>query len=415
MPVTAFSGTNQLYGTFREETGVLLGDPYGVGYKDQLVIAGVAAAHETDDSSSSCHVSMATPAGLQRHHGKQFAAPFPPKGTDQDGLLDKATKLTVEVQLDAAACTIGQPAALCQQLLATTAIKSKKKKKKKRTTPGDHYQEPRDLAKEVGSHRQIHGKPFVPGSGPKDRLYLTAVTYLTVSQLTYLTAVTYLTVSQLAYLLQLRWPPMRSRCGSGSLHGIFGPASGQLDTDASLGSRSPNKLLTASLDGKRSIYVNPSKKGTYGYPLQDRSIGQTRYDFIPDEYMRGRILDREMKREARAKVPKPFLATSVTNKSPLTVAAIGPATKLAARGGSAPSDNRKPWKASNPAPRGRGYGALSAIEYIAAPPQMPLFHKEAVKPFRPGGGPYSRLSMWPINPFQYAPRPAPSNEFTLLA
>ncbi|KAL6760705.1 hypothetical protein V8C86DRAFT_2550287 [Haematococcus lacustris] len=305
MPVTAFSGTNQLYGTFREETGVLLGDPYGVGYK-----------------------------GLQRHQGKQFAAPFPPKGTDQDGLLDKATKLTVE---------------------------------------GDHYQEPRDLAKEVGSHRQIHGKPFVPGSGPKDR------------------------------------------CGSGSLHGIFGPASGQLDTDASLGSRSPNKLLTASLDGKRSIYVNPSKKGTYGYPLQDRSIGQTRYDFIPDEYMRGRILDREMKREARAKVPKPFLATSVTNKSPLTVAAIGPATKLAARGGSAPSDNRKPWKASNPAPRGRGYGALSAIEYIAAPPQMPLFHKEAVKPFRPGGGPYSRLSMWPINPFQYAPRPAPSNEFTLLA
>lgn len=38
--------------------------------------------------------------------------------------------------------------------------------------------------------------------------------------------------------------------------------------------------------GKRNIYVSPAKKGTFGYPWQDRSIGNTKFEFIPDEYCR---------------------------------------------------------------------------------------------------------------------------------
>ncbi len=57
------------------------------------------------------------------------------------------------------------------------------------------------------------------------------------------------------------------------------------DTDASLGARSGRPRLNDA-DRKRNIYCNPAKKGTYGFPLQDRSIGQTRFDFIPDEYCR---------------------------------------------------------------------------------------------------------------------------------
>jgi hypothetical protein len=32
--------------------------------------------------------------------------------------------------------------------------------------------------------------------------------------------------------------------------------------------------------------VNPPKKGSFGFPVQDRTIGQNKFEFIPDEYCR---------------------------------------------------------------------------------------------------------------------------------
>lgn len=47
---------------------------------------------------------------------------------------------------------------------------------------------------------------------------------------------------------------------------------------------------------------------------QDRTIGGTKLDYMPDEYAPGRRLDRELKAKARTMISKPFLAMGRTGK-----------------------------------------------------------------------------------------------------
>jgi hypothetical protein len=72
------------------------------------------------------------------------------------------------------------------------------------------------------------------------------------------------------------------------VYGLLGPASALLDTDASVSGGVGQRKLSGGPDAskKRNIYVSPPKKGTFGFPYQDRTIGGTRMDFVPDEFER---------------------------------------------------------------------------------------------------------------------------------
>mmetsp|Transcript_4427 Transcript_4427/g.7340 ORF Transcript_4427/g.7340 Transcript_4427/m.7340 type:complete len:306 (-) Transcript_4427:957-1874(-) len=202
--------------------------------------------------------------------------------------------------------------------------------------------------------------------------------------------------------------------GAGSMYGVFGAAAELLDTDAS---QAKGGKPTSAADKKRNIYCSPARRGTYGFPIQDRTIGGTHYDFIPDEYCRGRILEKDMKKEARAKFGKAFVSTGRTGQGivPILPAPThGPDRRLDSRSGSAPIAGRKPWKASNPPPTGPS-GVLAPIKYIACPSvETKAKSGSATKAFKPVGGGHSRLSMWAPNPFAYKARDPPDNSLSLL-
>mmetsp|Transcript_22931 Transcript_22931/g.58550 ORF Transcript_22931/g.58550 Transcript_22931/m.58550 type:complete len:305 (-) Transcript_22931:609-1523(-) len=242
----------------------------------------------------------------------------------------------------------------------------------KLTIAGDTYIDPYSLQKDLSKRSSIHAKAFVPVGGTK------------------------------------------KMAGSGSLYGIFGPPRELLDTDASLGAKS-GRPASSPVAGKRNIYVAPQKKGSFGFPWQDRSIGGTRFEFIPDEYQRGRILEREMKREARAKIAKPFVSMGRTGKGIVPLSPTMPAEPPPPR---PPKDNsiKKAWKAPNPPQKGVGYGTISKIEYVPVGPNDAKYDKDAPKPkaFKPVGGIHNRLSMRAVNPYQYAARPPPDNDLSLL-
>lgn len=78
--------------------------------------------------------------------------------------------------------------------------------------------------------------------------------------------------------------------GAGSLYGTFGPARLLIDTDASTSGRRP--VTCPSADSRRNIYVNPPHVGGPGRLVQDNTIGGTKFDHVPDEYCRGRRLEK---------------------------------------------------------------------------------------------------------------------------
>jgi hypothetical protein len=84
-----------------------------------------------------------------------------------------------------------------------------------------------------------------------------------------------------------------------------------------------------------------------------------------------------------------------------------------------PKDTKvaKAWKAPNPPQKGVGYGTISKIPYVPIGPNDAKYvDKNAPRPkaFKPVGGIHNRLSMWTVNPYQYAARPAPDNDLSLL-
>ncbi|KAF5838296.1 hypothetical protein DUNSADRAFT_3092 [Dunaliella salina] len=237
------------------------------------------------------------------------------------------------------------------------------------TVPGDKYIEPYNLQKDLGASKSIHGRAFVPPTGSK------------------------------------------SLGGSGTIYGLFGNPKDMFNTTPLMSQQKPP---TPPVQGKRNIYVSPPKRGTYGFPIQDRSIGGTRFDFVPDEYCRGRLLDKELKKEARARIPKPFISTGRSNKGfePMS-SYMGPSApqSQSQRAQTTPSvHHSRAFKAPNPPQKGQGYGTLGKFEYIPNPSLPPKESKQPTGVFKPAGGHHKRLSMWSPSPYEYAPRPPPNND-----
>lgn len=298
--------TLELFGTFREETGTALGDPY--------------------DKAKSIS---------SRFKGKQFNTPGPVSG-----------KLTTSyIQKDF-----------------------------QNTTPGDLYRDPSQIEKLVNCRpagQPAGQKPFVPPNNTK-----------------------------------------KSAC-AGSADGCLGPV--YLDTEPPPSSRALVRPSTTPADGKRKIYTSPTKKGGFGFPLQARTLGVVE-GYVPDPYQPGRIIERELRRSARAKFGKAFISAGIVRH--------GYWDDKGLYGPPGPTYNKQQraqaplWRPSSPPKKGAAYCAISKVgrDYIPDPVPAPEFqsNQKGQAVFRPPSGPKARLSMWAVNKYTRDARAPPDLDFTLL-
>ncbi|KXZ42268.1 hypothetical protein GPECTOR_171g194 [Gonium pectorale] len=153
---------------------------------------------------------------------------------------------------------------------------------------------------------------------------------------------------------------------------------------------------------RRSIYTNNPKKGGPGFSDTYRLISGETYKYVPDEFQRGRTLEKTMKAEARARIPKPFWGGT---KAPLTFTSD---RELYARPPppkqrhSSANDRPNPWRPNNPAPKGPYCGLLSPPAYVPCPDPAP---RSPRRPFIPASAGHKRLSMWTVNPYEREPIP----------
>ncbi|GIL77365.1 hypothetical protein Vretimale_2797 [Volvox reticuliferus] len=251
----------------------------------------------------------------------------------------------------------------------------------KLATPADHYSEPLDLPTIVAARagpaagaipesngRPLHDRAFRPSN-----------------------------------------PSQRSGKASGSLYGTFGPLSLFFAAPESGGHDQPRRPITAPVDQEAlgNIYTNNPKRGGPGYPDQYRLLSGGSYTYVPDEYQRGRTLEKALKHEARARIPTPFWGGTrangvFTSDSELYAT---PPPKSPTRSRSA-SDGRPAWRPNNPGPKGRYCGLLSSPSYIPCPappdkPQPQLRNwPSPSRPFVPSTAGHKRLSMWSVNPYE---------------
>lgn len=226
-----------------------------------------------------------------------------------------------------------------------------------------------------------------------------------------------------------------------------------------------------SAKGKKNLYTSPGRKGGAGTSLVERTIGRNPPVHMKDEYQRGRLLGKQLRKQARERIAKPFNSALscgsglFSGRDMFLSSTPGPAHDQA-------KAERKPAKAflpANPGKSGAAYCTLSKVgrDYVPLPddakvsplliPSTYLFvlysrhlprrmrwqstgsaalrtvprrgaHKgvcdvqarsasqdaSAPKPFKPCGGVKDRLSMHTVNPYQYDARPPPDLDFTLF-
>lgn len=213
---------------------------------------------------------------------------------------------------------------------------------------------------------------------------------------------------------------------------------------------------TAGKKPGKNLYTNPGKGGGMGFSHKERTIGGNPPEYMPDTYQHGRQLGKELRRQARARIPKPFNASpnrgsGLFNSNPYDNPP-GPDKVLVKK----PQPlTKKTFLPSNPPKKGAAYEAISKVgrDYVPEPMREPEVcmacrvhvhtshrcHKYAafatiqslhiqglrilqfkarteakVAPFKPCAGIKERLSMKTVNPYRYDARPAPSLDFTLL-
>ncbi|GFR52233.1 hypothetical protein Agub_g14766 [Astrephomene gubernaculifera] len=202
-------------------------------------------------------------------------------------------------------------------------------------------------------------------------------------------------------------PAAKSGRNAGSLYGTFGPNDIFFDPDAN--ARRP---ITAPSDPPRplgNIYTNNPKRGGPGYPDQYRLLAGGSYKYVPDEYNRGRILEKSMKTEARARIPKPFCHGTRTSGcfTPDSQLYATPPRRPPSRPRSE-APGRPAWRPNNPAARGPYCGLLSQPAYVPCPEpgDKPKSQSPSpARPFVPTSGGFKRLSMWSVNPYEREARP----------
>ena len=141
-----------------------------------------------------------------------------------------------------------------------------------------------------------------------------------------------------------------------------------------------------SVKGKKNLYVNPPRKGGCGYSLAERTIGQKAPKYMPDPYQNGREIGRQLRKESRARIPKPFNSspnsgTGLFNSNPYSFPP-GPAYKDKAPAKAAEGKEeakKKPFAPPNPPAKGAAYCALSKVGRDYVP--EPVEEKPSVCPF----------------------------------
>lgn len=111
-------------------------------------------------------------------------------------------------------------------------------------------------------------------------------------------------------------------------------------------------------------------RGGMGFSHKDRTIGQNPPKYMPDTYQNGRQLGKELRKKARARIPKPFNSSpnqgngmfnsNPFNNPPGPDAVQSKAKKIALK---------KPFIPSNPPKKGAAYETISKTgrEYTSEP------------------------------------------------
>ena len=122
--------------------------------------------------------------------------------------------------------------------------------------------------------------------------------------------------------------------------------------------------------GKKKIYTCPQKKGGFGYGLSERTIGGKPLAYMADEYQRGRILGRELRHEARKRIPKPFNSMPNAGQGIMNSLPRGdlPGPTYMERQAKR-AELAKPWKPSHPSRKAAYEQALSKVghNYVSDP------------------------------------------------
>jgi hypothetical protein len=172
-------------------------------------------------------------------------------------------------------------------------------------------------------------------------------------------------------------------------------------------------LWSAPVVSTRAIYTSPSKVGGPGFPISERTLGRTTFQYFPDEYLRGRTLDKTLKSKARERINAPFIGSATAKSATFTSNAdlYGYASHIRQYAAVPKPPEEKPWApVSKRSPRSQGlFSAPSHMEErpfggaaglalrdgSIGPPRAKPMHP----PFCPAGNSKRRLSMWSPNHF----------------
>eukprot|EP00877_Chromochloris_zofingiensis_P014976 jgi/Chrzof1/9732/Cz04g13230.t1 len=218
-------------------------------------------------------------------------------------------------------------------------------------------------------------------------------------------------------------------CGPGSNDGCLNEI--PLDTDGSAAANR-SKPIIRTADKLKNIYATTPKKGGFGMPWKDRTLGAPPVYYM-DGYEGGRQKEKEMRSQAKA-ISKPFVSRGRTGRSftpdpqiyarpPITAPETSKPRQSVSAGSASSSSKDRPntpaWRPSSPPKKGAAYCILSTVgrDHVPDPVREAQHHantKASSAAFRPVSGSRARLSMWSPNPYSTDPRPAPDIDFTLF-
>ncbi|WIA28521.1 hypothetical protein OEZ86_011064 [Tetradesmus obliquus] len=227
-------------------------------------------------------------------------------------------------------------------------------------------------------------------------------------------------------------------CGPGSNDGVLSKEM-PYDTDGSAAALRSNPPRRPA-DKLRNIYTSAPKKGGYGMPWRDMSLGEPPKYYM-DVYDGGRERVKDLRATGKPVSGRPFVSSASPTRpftpdtklysclspppgrsSSSSGAAGSSSSNGRVRASSAPRERQRPqsgpWRPSSPPKQGAAFCVISHVgrNYVPDPVKEAKYHAKehaAVKPFRPVSGSKARLSMWSPNPYTTDPRPAPDIDFTI--